>query len=760
MITGKLQKERMFLILFAAACLGAVWFSWDRLMADGLLTWHMEQAEYGEMAKETGVLFCLFLLIWTVAGKRRIAGGLSAAAAFVFCWAHQIALPLAVSGIYLLYIGELGRRLRTMVFRLPDSDGAAADFLAGSCSLICLFCLMSLGGIGAIPWLQGFSLVTGMLLVGARLAEKRNRYHAGREEGRLSFAFCFSMAVIFTMVCLQAGRMNIALDFDSLWYGVRAPYILDNGRGFYENLGTIGIVYTYSKGFEILTLPLSGLPSYSFLISFNLWLAAGILALAYSMARHFMSRELAVFLSAFLSAVPGIMNMTVTAKTDIATLMFQVVMLFYMIRYLAEGKEQFRYLFYSSAAFFLTWTLKPTAMVFSTAVLGMSGLFLIVRGQLPTWRLKELAGSFLMLALSLGALAGVWARTIIITGLPVTSVFSSILTKLGFEMKYPFNVNKLPNNGAYVEAGDQISFFLKRLFCFFFLPEGVDMEHVILAWGGFVLAILFFLWIYLKVCEKNGGRQENTLFSGYFKTVFIPFLLVNLVSLYMLVQVDGNYFMLLYFLSAFLGFYGLSQVKSRFTRRGVCIILLPVLGFLVLSTSLTNWSWTIGYSPISWNHMGYYNHMEAEKAKMEASGNGQIWDILAEDPRNRLIAIGPHPDILSFPCSAQSYDDVTGTWGNVVLVKKMDYFVEFMDYAQTDYIYAKAGYMGEEERCYTLVRDLIEYGKLVPVCYENGNMLAKVDIDGEYDQESQAALTEFYKCYIKKDVENTGGESE
>ena len=102
-----------------------------------------------------------------------------------------------------------------------------------------------------------------------------------------------------------------------MWYGVRAPYILDNGRGFYENLGTIGIVYTYSKGFEILTLPLSGLPSYSFLISFNLWLAAGILALAYSMARHFMSRELAVFLSAFLSAVPGIMNMTVTAKTDI-----------------------------------------------------------------------------------------------------------------------------------------------------------------------------------------------------------------------------------------------------------------------------------------------------------------------------------------------------------------------------------------------------------------------------------------------------------
>ena len=71
--------------------------------------------------------------------------------------------------------------------------------------------------------------------------------------------------------------MNIAVDFDSLWYGVRSPYILDNGRGIYENMGNIGIVYTYSKGFEVLTLPLSVLPSYSFLTAFNLWLLAGIL---------------------------------------------------------------------------------------------------------------------------------------------------------------------------------------------------------------------------------------------------------------------------------------------------------------------------------------------------------------------------------------------------------------------------------------------------------------------------------------------------
>ena len=61
--------------------------------------------------------------------------------------------------------------------------------------------------------------------------------------------------------------------------------------------------------------------------------------------------------------------------------------------------------------------------------------------------------------------------------------------------------------------------------------------------------------------------------------------------------------------------------------------------------------------------------------------------------------------------------------------------------------------MEEEQRYYSLVRTLIEYGKLIPVCYEEGNMLARVDIDGEYTETSRAALTEFDKCYIKKNVE-------
>ena len=58
--------------------------------------------------------------------------------------------------------------------------------------------------------------------------------------------------------------MNICADYDSLHYGLRSEYILNDGGGIYEDLGSVNVVYTYSKGLEILLLPISGLPSYSF----------------------------------------------------------------------------------------------------------------------------------------------------------------------------------------------------------------------------------------------------------------------------------------------------------------------------------------------------------------------------------------------------------------------------------------------------------------------------------------------------------------
>lgn len=86
-----------------------------------------------------------------------------------------------------------------------------------------------------------------------------NLFRAVMPETRASGS---SSCVHLTMFFLQAGRLNHELDYDSLHYGLRSAYVLDNGNGIYKNLGLINLVYTYSKGAEVLVLPLSGTPTY------------------------------------------------------------------------------------------------------------------------------------------------------------------------------------------------------------------------------------------------------------------------------------------------------------------------------------------------------------------------------------------------------------------------------------------------------------------------------------------------------------------
>ena len=131
-------------------------------------------------------------------------------------------------------------------------------------------------------------------------------------------------------------------------------------------------------------------------------------------------------------------------------------------------------------------------------------------------------------------------------------------------------------------------------------------------------------------------------------------------------------------------------------------------------------------------------------------GNGYIWDILAQDPSNRVIAEGDHPQVLAFPCNVQSYGDVTSAWGNVWLVSTMERFIDYLDYAETDYIYMQAGKVEENSRCYELMGYLIEAGILTDIFYENGNMLAKVDLNGQYGSEASKAYEEYQVMYQKK----------
>ena len=89
----------------------------------------------------------------------------------------------------------------------------------------------------------------------------------------------------------------------------------------------------------------------------------------------------------------------------------------------------------------------------------MSGLYLIFRRLL---KLRAPLRQWLLMLFPAAALTGIWARTMLITGMPVTSVFTSIFEKLEFQMKYPFASSALPQNWEEASNGA----WLARRACF------------------------------------------------------------------------------------------------------------------------------------------------------------------------------------------------------------------------------------------------------------------------------------------------------
>ena len=400
---------------------------------------------------------------------------------------------------------------------------------------------------------------------------------------------------------LQMNRSNVALDYDSLRYGLRSAYVLFP-EGFFSAHGQINSVYSYPKGLELLTYPLNYLPGYGFLLSFSLWTYL-VLALVFGLLLfHFQKNRKKLYLGIlcfFLLSSVG--NMSLTMKTDLFTLLLQLSALYFFLK----GKR-----LQSCFLLFFSYSFKPTAVVFST-LLGIVFLFTMLleflgkrntnsdingntsinpyinqaKGEKWTSELPFVLFSIVYTGL-------ITLRTFLITGLPFSTTFTGIFKAIGFHVNWPFNLD------AHVDYSGELSFsesafsFFRRLFSFLFYPVGEDMEHVAIAWSGvlFPLILLFALWQCISLGRKcfSGrkpflGREpvigrESVIDREHFlgrdsvllrgggdpspwdylplSLSFLVIMAFSLLSFVMLWQIDGNYYILWESLALLLCFSG------------------------------------------------------------------------------------------------------------------------------------------------------------------------------------------------------------
>ena len=707
-------------------------------------------------------------------GSHRGVRALGLAAGIVlFTWCHRIFLPLAVSGIYMAVLILAGRQLlrlfleeRQLSAPIPFLQRTSMCLVLGSALWMVLVCLVSLTGHGGLMLWRGLAAVMALtavvleilwgrrnkqVLTGAWLKAVKNSADKGRSE---SMAQAALLAFIITMVLIQAGRMNIELDYDSLHYGLRSAYVLDNGKGIYENLGMINLVYTYSKGLEVLVLPLSGTPTYGFVLAFSLWCTVGILLLAADIVGRYCGQVKGILAAAILAAIPGIMNMAATAKSDNITLLHQLIIYDFICFALWDGEQgkksssakNIPWLSMAVSTYLLTLVYKPTALVFSTALGGVALVCLFLTRRL---RVGDRRG-FCLLLIPGAAAAGLWYRTWLLTGVPVTSIFAGFFEKAGCRVKYPYTFNHVIGDPSALTAGEKCSRLWSRVWGILFAPVTEDMAHVIIAWGTGIVTVFLVIWLAVSwKAGRRGLRHPLNLFD----CILIPVLaLGSLASIYTLYQVDGNYFILFYAVLVISALrMGWGQNWGPAVRRSLSLVLVLFFAVNTAVTCTTGWAGVPGFTPVSLRHMGYYDHRREMLDRRAREGSLTLSCMFT--PRSRVLAFGRHPRVLDLPCSVQSYYDVTGSGGNVYLVKRLAYFEEFLRYAGTEYFFVEAGYLAGQDRALQMIEDMIAEGSLSDIHYEWGNMTARVTLDAGPPDDSQQALEEFRENYSMTELD-------
>ena len=398
---------------------------------------------------------------------------------------------------------------------------------------------------------------------------------------------------------LQMNRSNVALDYDSLRYGLRSAYVLFP-EGFFSAHGQINSVYSYPKGLELLTYPLNYLPGYGFLLSFSLWTYLALVLVFGLLLFHFQKNRTKLYLgilSFFLLSSVG--NMSLTMKTDLFTLLLQLSALYFFLK----GKR-----LQSCFLLFFSYSFKPTAVVFST-LLGIVFLFTMLLECF--WKRNTKANtkenininantginsntnpntiqtkgekwtSELPFVLFSAVYTGlITLRTFLITGLPFSTTFTGIFKAIGFHVNWPFNLDAHVDYSGELSLSESTFSFFRRLFSFLFYPVGGDMEHVAIAWSGvlFPLILFFAIWQCFSLGRKclsgrnslAGGNHlpgRNSLAGGNhlpgreaflrresgeaslwdYLPLALSFLVImafSLLSFVMLWQIDGNYYIL------------------------------------------------------------------------------------------------------------------------------------------------------------------------------------------------------------------------
>ena len=723
-----MSKKRIIQVIFIILVLFSCIVFWNGFMRGSDFSWTVQQDGYWNAVFEMCIIYWLFFMIWcsrfkTNTSKIVLSGGVI----LVFAFLHSFFYAIILCALYGMMIYMTGYIINKIILQRKDLFLNEVHFCFGT-GMAGLIILVGIASALKVGTAQKLRVIFAILFVIELLfcyKDIRSKIIGGGQkkenkllDGKQNFKSCAIIALIITMFTLVICRANLGMDYDSIWYGLRSDFVLAPYTGIFDKVTLIGCVHTYSKGIEVLALPFSGLSTYSFTIGLNVLFCGMTLWGVYDLGKLAGQKKNCIIMVVFVSLTPSIMNLAVTAKSDMATIYLQVVALIYAIK--AIKKKSGEYLAMAFSLLVLTLGFKPSSIIFSSLIVFVILMFALIH------KIKIGIKEGINLVVSFVAVTVLWIRTWLLTGYPITSLLVPIFEKLGFYPKYPYtlpsantmSVKELFTTGAIWER-------LGRLYRIFFTPDAGDIVTLEITWWGILFSVLWILSMLLIFIHplKTIERIKNDKIYAFQTVLLVICSAVSIGCMLILSTPDGNYFMLMHILT----YWYIAQESENLettVKNKMCLIGGPLVACNFLLCIAISSSWMVGVTPINLNNRGYYNH---KKLYVEPSMKGnnlfEIYEYLSAEYENgnirRLIGVsGKEQAMYSLPAIIESCAHQQG-WAYET-IDTAEHLERFIKYADVDGILVEKEYIGNQENYVDILAELAESGYL------------KIEYDTEY----------------------------
>ncbi len=682
-------------ILISVLYIGLLFSQLYQLFGNGkVFHYHLHTRQGQSMLLEV-VIFSVAALIINTRIKGLIKKLVAAALLLlVAAYLHQTILPLLGSVLYFALIilaGSLG-----MALSAKQDVLRFGVFCIGS--LICGFSVVCMV-IGLLSWFQVYSVTNSWIgiLIFALIGFWVNRNYIFQNVKKCIghaaslTADALSLSCIETSVLIQIGRVGLQNDYDALWYGLRSSYVLaHSSKGIFEDLHLVGFTYLYSKGYEIILLPLTKFRSWNYQFLFGALLALTIVIVCYYFVRELTAEKNAWIICAIVASLPCLMNMGMTVKPDVITCLLQLTGI--LMLYLAYKEGQVACFYTGIVSLLISYGCKMTSLLFTTV---------IVLGMLPFIRFKKIKiniSGLLILFHGILALLIIWGRTFVITGSPLIAYLGRLYDWFGLPVKYPYAISRGINEVA-INSVNVIDKIWKGLLGYFIFPATFD--HVIIAWGTalpLVLVILATLFAAIRIKKI------------YIKWIWLMGLLTGSVvfGIAILGQYDGNYFLLFYIMAIVIcGSYLMNHIDFLYLGMYAAIY------FNIIVSGFTNWTWSYGFTEAKLINKGYIDQQAKQDRKNKKS---KVFSTVNENPDNKCIAATDDVyELVRINCITERWHDIATS--NAAILADVDSMGEYIGRCGITHIFVNDISTPADSDPERLMCELIRCGYISSIIY-------------------------------------------